>query len=121
MATTSAPFSRAALKTRRPILPKPLMPIFRAAVEAKEFVAFESVGCRQTNFRGWTQAFPSKSFPTIPQWEGEITVHILDDTITEEAFEQHIVEAGKFIGIGSWRPRNNGDNGRFSVENIKWV
>lgn len=61
-----------------------------------------------------------KCFPVIPKWAGVVTFHVLDDTITPEVFEQHLREAGNFIGIGRFRPRNNGYYGRFRVVSIKW-
>jgi len=60
-----------------------------------------------------------KCFPVINNWGGDVTFHILDDTITLEVFEQHLREAGNFIGIGRFRPRNNGFYGRFAVTKIK--
>jgi len=62
-----------------------------------------------------------KCFPLIPAWEGEVKYLIFDDIITEDAFEEHLRDCGSFIGIGRFRPRNNGFYGRFSVESIKWV
>jgi hypothetical protein len=62
-----------------------------------------------------------KHFPVIHQWGGDFNVTILDQTITKSVFEQHVIEAGKFIGLGSFRPRNNGYFGRFQVEKFKWV
>ena len=62
-----------------------------------------------------------KCFPVIPKWSGEVTWHILDDTITKDVFAKHLEEAGKFIGLGRFRPRNNGFYGRFSVKEIKWT
>lgn len=61
-----------------------------------------------------------RRYPIIPQWEGDVTWHVLDDTITEDAFKRHLSEAGKFIGIGRFRPRNGGFNGRFEVVKVKW-
>jgi len=61
-----------------------------------------------------------KCFPLIRQWEGEVTFHILDNLITEDVFLEHLEEAGKFIGIGRFRPRNNGFYGRFEVVGLKW-
>jgi hypothetical protein len=61
-----------------------------------------------------------KCFPVVPKWSGDVHFYILDETITERVFCQHLEEAGKFIGIGRFRPRNNGFYGRFSVEAIKW-
>lgn len=61
-----------------------------------------------------------KTFPVIQQWEGDVTFYILDDTITEEVFEQHLREAGNFIGLGRFRPEKGGFYGRFTVEKITW-
>ena len=61
-----------------------------------------------------------KCFPVVHEWKGDVIFHILDDTITEEVFEQHLSEAGKMIGIGRFRPRNNGYYGRFKVNEIVW-
>lgn len=62
----------------------------------------------------------SKCFPVIRQWSGQVAFHILDDMITPEVFEQHLREAGNFIGIGRFRPRQNGYYGRFKVKSIRW-
>jgi len=61
-----------------------------------------------------------KVFPYIPSWKGKVAFYILDDTITENVFKLHLEQAGKFIGLGRFRPRNNGYYGRFVVKNIKW-
>ncbi len=60
-----------------------------------------------------------KCFPVIPFWKGDVLFYVLDDTITTEVFEKHLKEAGNFIGIGRFRPRNNGFYGRFKVTKIK--
>jgi hypothetical protein len=61
-----------------------------------------------------------KCFPVIPAWEADVVVYVLDETITKDVFKQHLEEAGRFIGLGFFRPRNNGYFGRFTVESIKW-
>lgn len=61
-----------------------------------------------------------KCFPIIHQWSGEIEFLVVDEIITEDIFKQVLVEAGKIIGIGRFRPRNNGYYGRFSVDKIDW-
>lgn len=61
-----------------------------------------------------------KCFPVIREWKAKVGFTILDDVITEEVFEQHLRDAGNFIGIGRFRPRNNGYYGRFSVERVVW-
>lgn len=59
-----------------------------------------------------------KCFPCVPQWSGDVVFYVFDDTITEEVFRYHLEQAGKFIGIGRFRPRNNGFYGRFAVVDI---
>lgn len=62
----------------------------------------------------------SKRMPFIPEWEGLVTYHIVDDTITEEVFEKHLKEAGNFIGLGRFRPEKGGFYGRYQVKEITW-
>lgn len=63
-----------------------------------------------------------KRFPKIPAgWEGEAEFIILDPLVTRDVFLEHLVEAGKYIGIGRFRPRNNGYYGRFEVLDLKWT
>jgi hypothetical protein len=61
-----------------------------------------------------------KCFPVVQEWAGKVQFHILDDVITPDVFEQHLKDAGNFIGIGRFRPRNNGYYGRFAVKSIAW-
>lgn len=61
-----------------------------------------------------------KCFPIIHNWSGEVEFMVFDDTVTKDAFEYHLKQAGQFIGIGRFRPRNNGFYGRFKVESITW-
>lgn len=63
----------------------------------------------------------TKFFPLISEWEGEAKFYVLDDTITRDVFEYHLSQAGLFIGIGRFRPRNNGYYGRFDVESLEWT
>lgn len=61
-----------------------------------------------------------RCFPVIHDWGGDIEFFIIDDTITEEPFRYHIEQAGQLIGIGRFRPRNNGYYGRFKVIDVKF-
>ena len=61
-----------------------------------------------------------KCFPIIHEWRGQVSFLVLEDAITEKVFAQHLDQAGKFIGIGRFRPRNNGFYGRFIVESVDW-
>jgi hypothetical protein len=62
----------------------------------------------------------TKIFPFINKWKADVSFYVLDETITDDVFRHHLEEAGKFIGVGSFRPRNNGVCGRFVVEDMKW-
>lgn len=61
-----------------------------------------------------------KTFPLIPAWLGRVEFTILDDIISKEVFQEHLEQAGMFIGIGCFRPQNNGTFGRFSIEKFEW-
>ena len=60
----------------------------------------------------------SKCFPKISEWQGEVVIYVLDEIITEAVLRDHLVAAGSFIGIGRFRPRNNGFYGRFKVASV---
>lgn len=62
----------------------------------------------------------SKCFPLIREWKGSVTFHIIDDVITKDVFEQHLRDAGNFIGIGRFNPKHNGYYGRFKVNKFTW-
>lgn len=60
----------------------------------------------------------SKCFPIMREWTGTTEVLILDETITRSVFENHVIQAGQLIGLGSFRVRNNGSFGRFEVRDL---
>lgn len=59
--------------------------------------------------------------PKWNEWKATFTLAIDNDTITEETIKEIINHAGNFIGIGSFRPTNNGSFGRFELINIQKV
>lgn len=61
-----------------------------------------------------------KCYPVIHKWQGFAEYLIYDDMITVEVFRRHLEQAGRLIGIGRFRPRNNGYFGRFRVEGMEW-
>lgn len=61
-----------------------------------------------------------RTFPQVPNWKGTAVFYILDDTVTRTIFEKCLIEAGRFVGIGRFRPENGGLNGRFTVEAFRW-
>jgi len=85
----------------------------------KEEVAGEWLFVPADGVRGGKKRV-KKCFPVIPHWKGSVTFYILDETVTEDVFRLHLEESGKFIGIGRFRPRNNGFYGRFKVNEVVW-
>jgi len=60
-----------------------------------------------------------KFFPTLWTWKTHCDFIILDELLRgdTELVRRYLQEAGKFIGLGSFAPRNGGYFGRFNVEN----
>jgi hypothetical protein len=69
--------------------------------------------------RGGTKRV-ERCFPLVKSWSGTVEFLIFDEIITPEVFAEHLGDAGKYIGIGRFRPRNNGFYGRFEVKAIHW-
>lgn len=63
----------------------------------------------------------NRTFPQWPSWKGTARFAVLDDTVTKAVFERHLTEAGRFIGIGRFRPQNGGLNGRFRAVAFRWA
>lgn len=87
--------------------------IHRDAVD-KEWLFVPSDGIRGSGKR------VSKCFPLIHSWKVEVPFLIVNNLITEETFAYHLEQAGSLIGVGRFRPRNNGYYGRFIVKDIRW-
>lgn len=85
----------------------------------KEDVAYEWLFVPSDGKRGGGKRV-DRCFPVIHEWGGDVTFHVIDETITEEVLLEHLTQAGLFIGIGRFRPRNNGFYGRFRIEQIRW-
>lgn len=79
-----------------------------------EWLFVPSDGMRGSGKRVW------KCFPLFKTWVATVVFYILDDTITPDVFEYHLKQAGQFIGVGRFRPRNNGFYGRWNVTSTKW-
>lgn len=82
-------------------------------------VTFEDVYSNADGVRGSGKRV-YRRFPIMAPWSATFSALILDPEITELVFSRHLDVAGKFRGIGRWRPEKGGQNGRFFVESIKW-
>lgn len=62
-----------------------------------------------------------KRFPIIPSgWEANAEIIILDEIIDEKLLTRYFDAAGKFIGVGRFRPQRGGFYGRFGVDLISF-
>lgn len=62
-----------------------------------------------------------KTFPVIKKWECDVEIILLDPVLIDkpEKVREYLEHAGKFIGLGWFRPRNGGFYGRFSVKKFE--
>lgn len=93
----------------------PLMLGIKADSITGERLFLPSDGVRGSGKRVW------KTYPVVPVWETNATVLVCDPVIQPDKLEEYATHAGKFIGMGRWRPRNNGLYGRFGIEDFKAV
>jgi hypothetical protein len=91
----------------------------KAADVPREKLFLPSDGRRGSGKRIW------KYYPLIENWGGIIEVIVLDETVlqTSRTTGATILEdvcrgAGQYVGLGRFRPRNNGYYGRFDVMRI---
>jgi hypothetical protein len=64
-----------------------------------------------------------KVFPVIRSWGGELQILVFDETVLNAydsskitVLEHVLKQAGLFIGVGRFRPINNGFYGRFEIK-----
>ena len=64
-----------------------------------------------------------KKFPVLNEWSAEVTFYILEQVLINDIkrVQSYLEQAGKFIGMGRFRPRNNGFYGRWTVEHFETV
>ena len=57
--------------------------------------------------------------PKWSEWEINCKIEIDDNTLTKETIKDLLIYAGKYVGVGSYRPQHNGRFGRFEIKSIK--
>ena len=60
-----------------------------------------------------------KIFPVINEWKTQATIYVADPVINADKVLEYLEYAGRFIGMGFFRPRNNGYFGRFTIKDFK--
>lgn len=59
--------------------------------------------------------------PKWMNWEVEFTLNVMENSLTKETIQSIIEYAGSYVGIGSFRPTNNGMFGKFEVISIESI
>jgi hypothetical protein len=98
---------------------KPVMLGINAREIKSETLFLPADGKRGSGKRVW------KTYPVMSTWGGYVEVIVLDETVLQTSQRtghpvlQDIIDgAGQYIGLGRFRPRNNGYYGRFIVKNF---
>lgn len=98
---------------------KPILTGIKAAEVEYEKLFLPADGKRGSGKRVW------KYCPYMPTWGGIVEVLVLDETVLQTSkvtgctiLEDVCRGAGQFIGLGRFRPRQNGYYGRFDVTRI---
>lgn len=86
----------------------------------KDDVPMIMISANATGIRGVGKRVPRR-FPQISHWRGTARFVVLDDMVKRDVFERHLAEAGRFIGIGRFRPEVGGLNGRFRPLEYRWT
>jgi hypothetical protein len=90
-----------------------VLPITTAEV-ACDRIYVNANGVRGSGRRVW------RMFPRIDEWKADVVFHVIADEIPQDVFEEHLRQAGAFVGIGRFRPQSGGYYGRFTVDRVKW-
>lgn len=94
------------------MVPRPIVLPERRETMQGTWVHVHANGRRGSGTRVW------RCFPTVPKWQGDITIIVLDDLITEEILRRVVQHAGLFIGVGQNKPQNGGSRGRFVLSEL---
>lgn len=62
-----------------------------------------------------------RHFPQVREWNGVLTILVVDELITKDVLQRHLDTAGTMIGIGSFRPRSGNSSGMFHLKELREV
>jgi len=75
----------------------------------------EWVYCHSDGKREGKAGRVSRLFPKFETWSCKFEIEAIDPRVTEAILAKHLVAAGRYNGIGRFRPQNGGIFGRFDV------
>jgi hypothetical protein len=53
--------------------------------------------------------------PRFDKWTAQFTIILNDDGIPKEVINEILQQAGRYVGVGDWRPEKKGIFGKFIV------
>jgi len=59
--------------------------------------------------------------PRFNKWDAEFTLILNDDGVPPEVMNEILEQAGRYVGIGDWRPQTKGVFGKFMITLFKEV
>lgn len=59
-----------------------------------------------------------RRMPRLRKWTAKVTIYVIDEVITEEVLEKALTDAGRFVGVGRFRPAVGGFYGRFKLNSM---
>jgi hypothetical protein len=62
-----------------------------------------------------------RCMPCVRDWSATVRIYVADEVIDEDVLRRVLVDAGRLVGVGRFRPENGGFYGRFEVDSIEWV
>lgn len=62
-----------------------------------------------------------RRMPRLVEWVVTATVYLIDEVIDADVLERALTDAGRFVGLGRFRPENGGFYGRFRVRDTEVV
>ncbi len=60
-----------------------------------------------------------RRMPRLINWEVTSTIYVIDEVIDMDVLERALADAGRFVGVGRFRPQNGGYYGRFEVDSLE--
>lgn len=97
-----------------------LLPKLKLAQVASEKLFLPSDGMPAFRSKGGSKRV-WRRFPIVSAgWSCEVTATIINEAISDDVFMRHMIDAGRFIGVGRFRPASRGFYGRFVVDSAVW-
>ncbi len=59
------------------------------------------------------------SRPRFTEWEASFNIIINDDSVPVDVINEVLEQAGRYVGIGDWRPEKKGMHGKFMITSFQ--